>query len=500
MNASSFLAQYSGEEILTQSILLGSYLVSMSIAGLIFEKVSRHRSKSNLFLVCEILNAFSGGFFILLFCLSISLYLLYVNPFVFSPIEIPLQILFIVSIPIVFILGFFSGLQLPLLLKLNNDHQSEIISLNYVGALVAGIFLNRFIATNMSWEMMVLFPLLISFATVLLFISFQHFMSIFTALLILISFMFINVKYLERSIKFEKLVYYLGLKLDRNNSFINQFQNINNFGKVESYRSRYQQIDLVSERPQADQIFLGNFTMFLNRRPQFDLYTYKIYHDSMISGALNLSQVTVKNVLVLGAGDGGLVNELLKNKSVQSVTLVEIDETIIEISKTHEILSRLNNFIFSRNDERLKIFVTNAISFLRESNNKFDAIFVDFPYPYSDQIRQLYSREFYRLIERNLSDIGFVIVDFPLEDSVNGQRLSTCFVNSMKASGFRSFFAFGPYANFVFAEKTLRSIGFDFSKFDENLSVATALNMLQINIDLNSNQECVFSIFGKNKI
>ena len=56
------------------------------------------------------------------------------------------------------------------------------------------------------------------------------------------------------------------------------------------------------------------------------------YHE-MIAHPAMFSHGNVKNVLVIGGGDGGTVREVLKHKSVEKVTMVEIDEVVIKACK-----------------------------------------------------------------------------------------------------------------------------------------------------------------------
>jgi spermidine synthase len=58
-----------------------------------------------------------------------------------------------------------------------------------------------------------------------------------------------------------------------------------------------------------------------------------IYHE-MLTHPLLLSHPDAKNVLVIGAGDGGVLREVLKHK-VKQVILVEIDSDVIELSKKY---------------------------------------------------------------------------------------------------------------------------------------------------------------------
>ena len=48
-----------------------------------------------------------------------------------------------------------------------------------------------------------------------------------------------------------------------------------------------------------------------------------------------LAHGSAKNVLIIGGGDCGIAEEVLKHKALKSVVQVEIDESVIEFSKEH---------------------------------------------------------------------------------------------------------------------------------------------------------------------
>src|SRR5262245_9167475 len=59
-----------------------------------------------------------------------------------------------------------------------------------------------------------------------------------------------------------------------------------------------------------------------------------VYHE-MMSHVPILAHGNVKDVLIIGGGDCGIAEEVLKHKRIRSVTQVEIDASVIEFSKEH---------------------------------------------------------------------------------------------------------------------------------------------------------------------
>jgi len=84
------------------------------------------------------------------------------------------------------------------------------------------------------------------------------------------------------------------------------------------------------------------------------------YHE-MITHVPMFTHPNPQRVLIIGGGDGGVVREVLKHRSVQQVTLVDIDEEVIKASKLFlpTISSGLSNPI-------VDIVCTDGIKFIKE--------------------------------------------------------------------------------------------------------------------------------------
>src|SRR5580692_351066 len=55
-----------------------------------------------------------------------------------------------------------------------------------------------------------------------------------------------------------------------------------------------------------------------------------MYHE-MITHVPLLAHGNARNVLIVGGGDGGVLREVLRHKGVQTVTLVDIDDRVIQL-------------------------------------------------------------------------------------------------------------------------------------------------------------------------
>ena len=128
-----------------------------------------------------------------------------------------------------------------------------------------------------------------------------------------------------------------------------------------------------------------------------------IYHEMMVHPALILHP-NPKKVLVVGGGDGGSIREALKHPAVESVTLVEIDQAVIDFSKQY--LPHHSAGAFSH--PKLRLVIQDALEFIGTTKESFDVIINDATDPVGPGVN-LYKREFYKNCLRALGEEGILI-------------------------------------------------------------------------------------------
>jgi spermidine synthase len=206
----------------------------------------------------------------------------------------------------------------------------------------------------------------------------------------------------------------------------------------------------------------------------------------MVRGVINLNRKTPEKVLILGGGDGLLARELLKIEGVESITLIDLDPKMIELSRTYPPLLKLNEGAL--NSDRVEVMVGDAFIFLKETNKKWDAILIDFPLPYSFDLSRLYSTEFYSLIKQRLTEAGGALFDAPLLIKVNenGKAEESEAINilasTLKQSGIENPFIFGAYEGFIYFNKKDEKRNFDYTMFSEDLSGSALINMVSLDV------------------
>jgi spermidine synthase len=127
-----------------------------------------------------------------------------------------------------------------------------------------------------------------------------------------------------------------------------------------------------------------------------------IYHEVLAHPPL-LMQQQPTCVLVIGGGDGGILAELLKHRSVERVVVVEIDEMVIEVSREYLPVICKNAW----GDPRTELHIADGRKFIEESRESFDAIILDLTDPIGPS-KSLYTREAYGGLANRLTGTGII--------------------------------------------------------------------------------------------
>ena len=162
-----------------------------------------------------------------------------------------------------------------------------------------------------------------------------------------------------------------------------------------SAQSDFQRIEIFST-PEFGDILVLDDRIMLTQKDEF------IYHE-MITHVPMAVNPDIKNVLVIGAGDGGTVRELAKYKSIETIDMVEIDRMVVDACKEFlpTVASKLN-------DSRVRIFIDDGLRFVRSVENKYDLIIVDSTDPFGPG-EGLFTTEFYGNCYKALTDDGILV-------------------------------------------------------------------------------------------
>lgn len=127
-----------------------------------------------------------------------------------------------------------------------------------------------------------------------------------------------------------------------------------------------------------------------------------VYHEMITHVGLNTLR-DPRRVLIIGGGDGGSVREVLKHRSVEKVTLVEIDRGVIEAARKH-----LPEISCGLDDPRAEVIIDDGIKHVKEHKNTYDMIIVDSTDPVGPA-EGLFGAAFYRDVYDALTETGLFV-------------------------------------------------------------------------------------------
>ncbi|WWO99294.1 MAG: polyamine aminopropyltransferase [Candidatus Dasytiphilus stammeri] len=128
-----------------------------------------------------------------------------------------------------------------------------------------------------------------------------------------------------------------------------------------------------------------------------------IYHE-MLTHIPLLSYNHPKNILIIGGGDGATLREVTKYRSIENITLVEIDENVVTLCRKYLPKHSANAFL----DPRLTLIIDDGLTFVKTCNKIFDIIIVDRTDPVGPGI-SLFTTEFYKKCSECLHQNGIFV-------------------------------------------------------------------------------------------
>lgn len=128
-----------------------------------------------------------------------------------------------------------------------------------------------------------------------------------------------------------------------------------------------------------------------------------IYHE-MLTHVPIFSHGAIKNVLIIGGGDGGILREVCKHKTIENITMVEIDKNIIDLCEKFFPYHSNNSY----KDSRLKLIIDDGLNFTKKTKEKFDLIISDSTDPVKYG-KNLFSSEFYFYCKNCLDKNGIFV-------------------------------------------------------------------------------------------
>lgn len=168
---------------------------------------------------------------------------------------------------------------------------------------------------------------------------------------------------------------------------------------IEAGESSYQRYE-VWDTPQFGRLFRLDGYFMTSERDEF------FYHENLIHVPA-ITHPDPASALIIGGGDGGSAEELFKYPSMKHVVLVELDEKVVEIARTH--LQAVHRGALD--DPRLEIRIEDGLHYVEEvapaKGESFDLIVLDLTDPIGPA-EALYTESFFRACKNLLNRHGAI--------------------------------------------------------------------------------------------
>jgi len=151
------------------------------------------------------------------------------------------------------------------------------------------------------------------------------------------------------------------------------YQKQSKFANIQLYETEKNQIALV----------MDTYIQFVEGEDE------QVYHKNFLK-PLKKKKIHIKNILIGGGGDGCLARDLFKLDSSFNITIVDIDKDVIDLCKTNERLVKLNESSLLK----CNIIISDIKTFILNTSNKYDVVFLDLPDPTNDKLKTLYTQSF----------------------------------------------------------------------------------------------------------
>lgn len=370
---STLASYFLGDSILQFTLIVSVMLFSMGVGA----RISKHISTDLLpkFIFIEFALSIFVSFS------SLLVYLLAAQSNYIGP------VIYMHSI----IVGLLIGMEIPLVIRLNNEFEaikvsiSSVLEKDYYGSLVGGLF---FAFVGLPYLGLTYTPFVLGALN-------------FLVALLLFVILYKHVTKYRKTITISVFLVFTAIILGASYA-----KPIILFGEQKKYKekvvltkqSKYQRIVITEWK--------NDYFLFINGNKQLSTIDEEMYHEPLVHPIMHLAKEH-KNILILGGGDGCAVREILQYKDVENITLVDLDPVMTELAQTNEILLDINQG--SLLNEKVTVINQDGFQFVENTNAFYDLIIIDLPDPRTVELARLYSVEFYSLCNQRLKHNGFII-------------------------------------------------------------------------------------------
>ena len=389
-----------GDSVTQFSLIIGIYLFAMGVGSWLSRFIDKNIAEK--FVEIELAVAVVGGFSAPLLFLTFA-HLSYFSAVLYG---------------MVFVIGTLVGLEIPLLMRILKDEMdfkdlvSRVLAFDYIGALAASLLFPIFLVPRLGLN-----------RTSLLFGMLNAAVGIWGTWLLL--------PLIKRNVTLLRVKGFVILAL-----LVTAFIKADSLTTLAEDALFSDNIVYAKSSPyQRIVVTLGKtgYSLFLNGNLQFNSFDEYRYHEALVHPAFAAFPGDAKSVLVLGGGDGLAVREVLKYKSVEQITLVDLDPEMTRVAEAVPALGQLNKNALA--DPRVSIINADAFVWLDETRTEpFDITIVDFPDPNNFALGKLYTTRFYNLLKQKLRPESAVVIQ--TTSPLIARNSFWCVMKTLEASGF----------------------------------------------------------------
>lgn len=137
----------------------------------------------------------------------------------------------------------------------------------------------------------------------------------------------------------------------------------------EKLQTRFQQLELL-QTPQFGKVLRLDDRFMTSEGEEF------FYHEALVHPAA-MAHPAPRKALILGGGDGGAAEELLKHPSIEQVVLAELDAAVLQFSREH--LHAVHRGALD--DARVQVCIGDGMALMDATNERFDLVLMDLTDP-----------------------------------------------------------------------------------------------------------------------
>ena len=169
-------------------------------------------------------------------------------------------------------------------------------------------------------------------------------------------------------------------------------------------------------------------TLVLDGKTQSTERDEFVYHETLVHPAM-LCHPDPRRVFIGGGGEGGTLREVLAHRTVQEVTMLDLDREVVDLCRRY----LPNHHQGSFDDPRTSLLHQDARGFLAEDGEGYDVIILDLVDPLEGGTAfLLYTEEFYRIARARLNSGGVLVTQSGPAGLPNHQECFTTIYNTLR--------------------------------------------------------------------